>query len=781
MIKDSLHFEYADETSEEHGLINVNIEQGMISEPFVSEIELIEEIVRGTDKPYFKKTRKRPLVFSVSFAFEEAWNNEKIREVARWLTQHEIYQPLRFYTDYTDIDDARIFFALVVENSEIVHNCLKEGYVTLTMRCDSPWSYLPTVVVEDTGNKSITLSNDGDLKLLPKIQITKTTSTGSLSIVNYENESTIEFFNKRAANGFLKFTGTVYDGETIEIGDEIYEFDTGDGDVDEYEHILVDVSSDSEFATATLNFTPSGYIKESDTITIGNDIYEFDVDGVYRSANIQVDISDEVAYASGVLTLNSNPNPYDQIVIGNTRYIYDIGTNKNLIKTTNHGVDARGGYFGIINRSFKTDNNKLNFRFVEAVDRDFLKLVYYGEDAYDTSNNPFENPDSYDDELVGQQPEDVIEIYNSKFEGEITSSTNFSINTSDTQGLRTGDVLGIELDDGSLEFTKIKAVSNNNSMTFDPSVTGTKVKFFGFNRIALRVAEGPRFEIPNIVVIGADKEESAQNLANAINLEGVPSLDFGVNLKENLLVEADIDDYELNQIILTSKFAGSEGNVIVTTVSDGMDASFTDNKLTGGQDCSVSVAITKLIEAIEQHGVEKIDIVSSDSNTINFRYAIAGTVGNGIIALANAEDAEWVKEYFEGGKDPDKSVCISALIGAITSNSSVVTAELYEYTDDTIEIEHKEEGRHTNIPVRSNVYNAFWSSRKLSGGRDELEIGEIVFIDCARQQIESDKDDSNRYDCFNDEFIELELGENEVIIDGDCNIKFWLQPRTIQG
>ncbi|WP_306554809.1 phage tail domain-containing protein [Paenibacillus sp. LK1] len=141
-IRDSLYFSFAGETSVKHGLINVNLNSGMQEEMFFPSREIVEEKVKGNDKPYFMRTETEPLKFSVSFAFEETWNTEKIREVARWLTQHDYYQELYFTNDLA-IGTERIFYAMVVDDSTLVHNCLKQGYINLTFRCDSPYSYSP--------------------------------------------------------------------------------------------------------------------------------------------------------------------------------------------------------------------------------------------------------------------------------------------------------------------------------------------------------------------------------------------------------------------------------------------------------------------------------------------------------------------------------------------------------------------------------------------------------------------------------------------------------------
>lgn len=114
----------------------------MQEEIFFPSREIVEEKVKGNDRPYFMGIETEPLKFSVSFAFEETWNTTKIREVAQWLTQHDYYKELYFTNDF-GIKPERIFYAIVVDDSTVVHNCLKQGYINLTFRCDSPYSYSP--------------------------------------------------------------------------------------------------------------------------------------------------------------------------------------------------------------------------------------------------------------------------------------------------------------------------------------------------------------------------------------------------------------------------------------------------------------------------------------------------------------------------------------------------------------------------------------------------------------------------------------------------------------
>ncbi|WP_068620011.1 phage tail domain-containing protein [Paenibacillus tuaregi] len=141
-IRESLFFSYAGRSSIDYGILNVNMSSGMLEEPLAASREILEESVRGRDRPYFQGIRKSPLKFNVSFAFEDSWNTAKMNEVARWLTEHTYYQPL-FFSNEIGRDPERIYYALVVDEPNLVHNGLRQGYITLTFRCDSPYTYSP--------------------------------------------------------------------------------------------------------------------------------------------------------------------------------------------------------------------------------------------------------------------------------------------------------------------------------------------------------------------------------------------------------------------------------------------------------------------------------------------------------------------------------------------------------------------------------------------------------------------------------------------------------------
>lgn len=55
-----------------------------------------------------------------------------------------------YYKPFYTVDNPnRIFYCMLEGDSKLVHNGLKQGYITLTMRCDSPYSYTPKFTKEN--------------------------------------------------------------------------------------------------------------------------------------------------------------------------------------------------------------------------------------------------------------------------------------------------------------------------------------------------------------------------------------------------------------------------------------------------------------------------------------------------------------------------------------------------------------------------------------------------------------------------------------------------------
>ena len=134
-MKESTYFMYDGISSKDMGVTIGTTKGGLYEESFLPTRNIIEKSVAHREKPYLQGVEHEPLSFSLHF-FIEDWSNDKLlRKVARWLCQ-SYYKPL-----ILDSNPNRIFYAMVVGDSNLFHSGLDEGYIELEIRCDSPYSY----------------------------------------------------------------------------------------------------------------------------------------------------------------------------------------------------------------------------------------------------------------------------------------------------------------------------------------------------------------------------------------------------------------------------------------------------------------------------------------------------------------------------------------------------------------------------------------------------------------------------------------------------------------
>lgn len=256
-IKNSLYFTYNGISSEDFGIMNVSVSNGLYEEPFLASREVKSFQIKGRTREYFQRVVDKPIDFSLQFAFEDTWDNDKIRAVARWLSQSDSDFPQPKPLTFSG-DPDRIYYAVYSGDTKLIHNGCKQGYVEITMHTDSPYAYSEKVLSPSVDLSANTqdgtlyyMDNNGDLPLYPEIWITKVgVDNGDIKIVNESNGGqTFQFKTAARARGVLSFVGSVADGQTVTIGQDIYEFDTN-GSV-ATGNILVDVSTDQSAANAS--------------------------------------------------------------------------------------------------------------------------------------------------------------------------------------------------------------------------------------------------------------------------------------------------------------------------------------------------------------------------------------------------------------------------------------------------------------------------------------------------------------------------------------------------
>lgn len=183
-IAESLTFSYDGLDSSYFGLLNVNIDGGMQEEKLLATRSVNEEQAMRPE-PYFYGFTYEPREITVNVAFKETWNEELMNSILNWLYQ-PYYKPLIF-------SDApsKIYYAVVANDATLTHNTLKQGYMTITFRCNSPYAYTPMYTVDyllenNTEGKIVELENTGNLRIRPTIKFRKI-DDGDVSIINYSD------------------------------------------------------------------------------------------------------------------------------------------------------------------------------------------------------------------------------------------------------------------------------------------------------------------------------------------------------------------------------------------------------------------------------------------------------------------------------------------------------------------------------------------------------------------------------------------------------------------
>lgn len=173
------------------GIHVVKVGTGVFSNsPFLPSVEILEDYAMNNDIPYYFGVRKKPLELEVTFSkLEGYWTWEARREFANLLTpEHADY--IEFYYHEED-EPIKIYYVKYINGIDLVSNNIRQGYLTVHFRCDSPYAYTPFYekiidLSTSTSPLLLTMANEGDEKCYPELWIKKVGS-GTVKIRNLTN------------------------------------------------------------------------------------------------------------------------------------------------------------------------------------------------------------------------------------------------------------------------------------------------------------------------------------------------------------------------------------------------------------------------------------------------------------------------------------------------------------------------------------------------------------------------------------------------------------------
>jgi len=189
-IKEKLYFNFDGVSCRNFGLMHVNLDSGMFEEQIHASREINETAIKGSDTPLFHSVEESPLGIELALAFTRKFTDKELEDVILWLFQ-ESYKPL-FFEDKPD----RIFHCLAIGDPKLFHNGLKDGYVTIQMRCKSSKIVSPMIVSPlydlstNQGKHRVNISNSGHVEIYPEISIEKI-GAGNITFTNVSNGNKI--------------------------------------------------------------------------------------------------------------------------------------------------------------------------------------------------------------------------------------------------------------------------------------------------------------------------------------------------------------------------------------------------------------------------------------------------------------------------------------------------------------------------------------------------------------------------------------------------------------
>ena len=170
-FKEKLYFNFNGVDSRKFNLVHIDTGGSMFEESLVASRDINESKVAGSDYPSFNRLDLSPRSFDLNLAFEGQFTDKQVDEIVRWLFV-DYYKPLYFIGN-----EGKLMYCIPIGDPKLIHNGLREGYIQLTMRCNSPFIYSPIMLSEEYDltnmDKSVILTNKGHKIIYPEISIQK--------------------------------------------------------------------------------------------------------------------------------------------------------------------------------------------------------------------------------------------------------------------------------------------------------------------------------------------------------------------------------------------------------------------------------------------------------------------------------------------------------------------------------------------------------------------------------------------------------------------------------
>lgn len=146
LLSNAPHIIYDNKSSRDMNVMNVQTNNGLVEEVFLSNTNLITDQSRYNERVFLLGIEREPITFSIRLLFNpHTFNERNYQEIKEWLYQ-DTYKPFRF--DTTKENDLDVFvYAIATGESKSFHNAINDGYIDFTFMTNSPYRYSP--IMED--------------------------------------------------------------------------------------------------------------------------------------------------------------------------------------------------------------------------------------------------------------------------------------------------------------------------------------------------------------------------------------------------------------------------------------------------------------------------------------------------------------------------------------------------------------------------------------------------------------------------------------------------------
>ena len=194
----SMNFIFDKVSSEDMGIVLVHTESGMLESNFGINQTIVEDKIVGKDVPYFYKIDRQTYTIPITLTKVDS-NGQSMKldadsraEIVRWLVK-DTYREFRS-EDYPD----QVFYIIFTEGKSYIGGA-EQGYLTLTARLNSPYSYQEKVITyKNYSNSTSNIMYMNNLSNIianykPEIEFTLIGNATDITITNMKNNKTLTF------------------------------------------------------------------------------------------------------------------------------------------------------------------------------------------------------------------------------------------------------------------------------------------------------------------------------------------------------------------------------------------------------------------------------------------------------------------------------------------------------------------------------------------------------------------------------------------------------------